>query len=68
MHESNEKPIGQWDQYEIYLNKGDLRLIVNGLLQNVATECEERPGRICLQSEGGPLEFRNFVLIPIEKE
>jgi hypothetical protein len=67
-HDSNEKPVGEWNRYEIYLNKGDLALTVNGLVQNRATECLERPGRICLQSEGGPLEFRNIVLIPIEKE
>jgi hypothetical protein len=68
MHPSNEKPIGEWDQYEITLNKGDLAFEVNGLLQNTATECLEIPGRICLQSEGGPLEFRNIVLIPILAE
>jgi len=65
MHPSNEKPVGQWNQYEIYLNKGDLRMYVNGLLQNAATECQEIPGTICLQSEGGPVEWRNLVLIPI---
>jgi len=65
MHESNEKPIGQWDEYEITLNKGDLKLRVNGLVQNTATEATVIPGKICLQSEGGPLEFRNIVLIPI---
>ncbi|MBT3200042.1 MAG: DUF1080 domain-containing protein [Phycisphaerales bacterium] len=65
IHESNEKPIGQWDAYEITLNKGDLELRVNNLVQNIATECKETPGKICLQSEGGPLEFRNIVLIPI---
>jgi len=65
IHDSNEKPIGQWDSYEITLNKGDLELRVNGLPQNYASDCQEIPGRICLQSEGGPLEFRNIVLIPI---
>jgi len=65
MHESNEKPVGQWNEYEITLNKGDLELRVNGLVQNRATECAEIAGKICLQSEGGPLEFRNIVLIPI---
>jgi hypothetical protein len=65
IHQSNEKPIGQWDAYEITLNKGDLELRVNNLVQNRATECRENPGKICLQSEGGPLEFRNIVLIPI---
>jgi hypothetical protein len=67
-HPSNEKPIGEWDEYEIRLNRDVLELRVNGLLQNVATECERIPGRICLQSEGGPLEFRNIVLIPIVTE
>ena len=67
-HPSNEKPTGEWDEYEIRLNRGDLELRVNGLLQNAATECERIPGRICLQSEGGPLEFRNIVLIPIVTE
>jgi hypothetical protein len=65
MHKSNEKPIGQWDSYEITLNKGDLELKVNSLVQNRATDCQVIPGKICLQSEGGPLEFRNIVLIPI---
>ena len=65
IHDSNEKPTGQWNAYEITLNKGDLELRVNNLVQNIATECQVRPGRICLQSEGGPLEFRNIVLIPI---
>jgi len=65
IHRSNEKPIGQWDEYEITLNEGDLELKVNGLFQNAATQCQVIPGRICLQSEGGALEFRNIVLIPI---
>ena len=65
IHESNEKPTGQWNEYEITLNKGDLELKVNSLVQNRAAGCREIPGRICLQSEGGPLEFRNIVLIPI---
>ncbi|MHC5056873.1 MAG: 3-keto-disaccharide hydrolase [Planctomycetota bacterium] len=65
LHPSNEKPMGEWDQYEITLDGGDLELRVNGLLQNTATECEVVPGRVCLQSEGGPLEFRNIILIPI---
>jgi len=65
MHPSNEKPIGQWNEYEIYLNGGDLRIYVNRLLQNRATQCQEVPGKICLQSEGSPKEFRNIVLIPV---
>jgi len=64
-HPSNEKPVKEWNQYELYLNKGDLRIVVNGLVQNTATECLETPGKICIQSEGGPVEWRNIVMIPI---
>jgi hypothetical protein len=68
LNPTNEKEVGGWNEYEIYLNKGDLRLYVNGLLQNTATECWETPGRICLQSEGSPVEFRNIVLLPIRDQ
>jgi len=65
LHSSNEKPIGQWNEYEIYLNGGELQIYVNSLLQNQATQCQETPGKICLQAEGSPKEFRNIVLVPI---
>jgi hypothetical protein len=65
MHPSNERPVGEWNQYEIVLDGGNLAIYVNGLLQNTATECWEVPGKICLQSEGAEVEFRNIVLIPL---
>jgi putative membrane-bound dehydrogenase-like protein len=61
----NEKPLGEWNTYEITLNRGELRLVVNGILQNWAHWCEEVPGKICLQSEGAEIIFRNIVLRPI---
>jgi len=64
LHKTNEKP-GRWNQYEITMNKGDLKLKVNELIQNTAKQCWETPGKIGLQSEGSPMEFRNIVLIPI---
>jgi len=67
MHESNEKPVGEWNQYEITMDGGYLELKVNELVQNTATECWETPGKICLQSEGSAMEFRNLVLVPIKK-
>ena len=67
-HDSNEKPAGQgWNQYEIKMDGPNLELIVNNLLQNTATECWQTPGKICLQSEGSKMEFRNIILIPIKK-
>ena len=68
-HPSNEKPVGGgWNQYEITLDGENLELKVNELVQNIATECWVTPGKICLQSEGSAMEFRNLVLIPIEKD
>ncbi len=65
LYPSNEKPLGEWNRYEIALDGGNLELAVNGLVQNTATECQEVPGKICLQAEGGVMEYRNIVLIPI---
>lgn len=66
-HPCNEKPLGEWNQYDILLDGGNLELWVNGLLQNGATDCQEVAGKICLQSEGAQMEFRNITLIPILK-
>jgi len=42
--------------------RGHLRLEVNGAVQNEAIWCEEVPGKICLQSEGAYIEFRNIMI------
>ena len=62
---SSEKPLGEWNRYEITLDRGELTLVVNGVTQNVATWCDEVPGKICLQSEGAVIEFRDVLLQPI---
>lgn len=64
---SNERPLGEWNDYEIMLNGSDLAITVNNLVQNIATDCWKTPGKIALQSEGSEVEFRNIVLIPIER-
>ncbi len=64
---TNEKPVGEWNLYEIVLDGGELRLVVNGVLQNSASWCEEIPGQICLQSEGARIQFRNVKITPIER-
>ncbi len=61
----NERPLGEWNHYEITMDRGDLSLVVNGDLQNTARWCEEVAGPICLQSEGAEIHFRNIVLYPI---
>jgi hypothetical protein len=66
-HESNEKPPGEWNSYEIILKGENLTLKVNGEVQNEATGVLEEAGPIGLQSEGAPIEYRNIVLTPLEE-
>lgn len=60
--ESNEKPIGEWNKMEIECKGDTIKVYVNGVLQNEATETSVAKGMIGLQSEGAPIEFRNIVL------
>jgi hypothetical protein len=67
MKPSNEKPQGQWNEYEITIQGGNLTLVVNGEVQNEGTDAAELPGTIGLQSEGAPIEFRNIRLVPLDE-
>ncbi len=60
LHETNEKPLGEWNQYEIIVDHGTITVKVNGLVQNRATDCEEVTGKIALQSEGATIHFRDI--------
>ncbi|MEY5033436.1 MAG: hypothetical protein RL354_2467, partial [Planctomycetota bacterium] len=64
-HPTNEKPLGEWNQYRIVVNQGTIELWVNGTLQNVATGVEVNKGRIALQSEGAYIEFKDIMLTKI---
>jgi len=58
---SNEKPIGQWNKAKIEVNEGKITVYINGVLQNQGTN-KVKVGHIGLQSEGGPIQFRNLKL------
>jgi len=57
---SSEHELGEWNQYRIRLWRGSLTLEVNGVVQNTAEWCREVPGKLCLQSEGAPIQFRGL--------
>ncbi len=61
-----ERPVGEWNEYEIIVDKGDVILYVNGEELNRATGVEENAGKICLQSEGAEIQFRNIRLVPLD--
>jgi hypothetical protein len=64
---TNEKPIGEWNEYEITVDGGKVSLKVNGEVLNEGTNAEEVPGKIALQSEGSEIHFRNIRLTPIKR-
>lgn len=65
--DDSEKPIGEWNQYEIVCEADDLKIKVNGTLVNHVTKCSATKGAICLQSEGAAIEFREIKLTPLQK-
>ena len=62
MHESNEKPVGQWNTMEVICRGSSVEVYVNGTMQNRITESNISSGHICLQSEGKDIEFRNVTV------
>lgn len=63
---SSEKPVGEWNTYEITCAGDTVILRVNGVEQNRATRLGAAAGHIALQSEGAAIEFRNVRLTPLE--
>ena len=62
-----EKPIGEWTIAEVVCQGNSITIYLNGQLQNQATS-ETSEGYIALQSEGGPIEFRNVYLTELNEK
>ena len=62
---SSEKPQGEWNSVDIVVKGNTVEPTVNGVLQNKGTNAYTDAGQICLQSEGGPIEFRNITIEPL---
>jgi hypothetical protein len=63
---SQENPVGEWNNADILCENGLITVHINGTLQNKALTAGRKSGRIALQSEGGPLQFRHIRLTPLE--
>lgn len=61
-----EKPIGEWNSMDVTLDGKNITVSVNGELVNEGTQLVDLPGRIGLESEFGPIQFRNIRLTPLE--
>lgn len=64
----SEKADGEWNIAEIVITSdGGVDVTINGVHQNHATNKNHTEGYIALQSEGGPLEFRNVTVTRLDK-
>lgn len=62
----SENAPGKWNKYEILCKDDTIVLYVNGIFQNKGTKASEYYGKICFQSEGKPIQFKNIYIEPIE--
>ncbi|MBN1559471.1 DUF1080 domain-containing protein [candidate division KSB1 bacterium] len=54
------RPTGEWNHYRVESRDGILTLAVNGDIVTRAFHTNPRKGYICLESEGGVIDFRNI--------
>lgn len=62
----SEKAPGEWNSYDIYCEGDTIRCYINGVFQNKGSNASRTSGKICLQSEGSPIEFRNICIEPLD--
>jgi hypothetical protein len=61
-----EKPLGEWNTYEITCDGDKVKLVINGQPVNEGSGSELTKGKILLQSEGAEIHFRNIELKPLK--
>jgi Domain of Unknown Function (DUF1080) len=67
MAKASEKPLGEWNTVELYVDHDNVWVLVNGTLQNVVSGMDELTGKIGFQNEDSEMEFRKVQVTPIEK-
>ena len=60
--DSNEKPTGEWNNMLVKCNGTEIKVFINGELQNKVTGLTVNNGFIGFQAEGKPMEFRNLAI------
>jgi hypothetical protein len=58
--ENRANPAGQWNHYRVECRDGRVTLAVNGKVVSGGSQSKPRKGYICLESEGGPIYYRNL--------
>ncbi|WP_163411336.1 3-keto-disaccharide hydrolase [Flavobacterium ajazii] len=64
----NEKPYGEWNSVVIKSFNGKIIQYLNGKLVNECIEASSTEGRISLNYESSPIDFKNIVIKNISKD
>jgi hypothetical protein len=64
----NEKPYGEWNSIVIISYNGKITQFLNGKLVNECFEASSNEGKISLNYEGSPIDFKNIQIKYISKE
>ena len=65
---ANEFPYGEWNKIFIRSVNGKISQYLNGKLVNECTEASTKEGKISLNYEGSPVDFRNITLKTLQEE
>lgn len=65
--DNTEKPLGDWNVYQIECVNNAIKVWLNGELVNYGYNCTASSGQIALQAEGSEVEFKDLLLTPIKK-
>lgn len=63
-----EKPVGQWNRYEIICDGGKITNKLNGAIVNEGSNASPSEGKIQIQSEGAEILIRRIELRPLRKQ
>jgi hypothetical protein len=67
-HEDAASPVGEWTRVEVICAGSRVTVKINGVTVNEAVDVWPGYGKILLQNEGNEIYYRNFRLLPLEKE
>lgn len=63
--EERSKPAPEWNHYRIECRDGEISLAVNGKVVTQGKEASPRKGYICIESEGGTVQYRNMRIMEL---
>lgn len=64
--DSAEKPVGEWNRFEVICKNGKVSTFINSRFMNEISECTVNSGYIGFQSEGAEFEIKTVAFCPLK--